>query len=115
VGVEGDGGRFRAEPHTRVECVDGGEFFGGEFEVEDVEVLGDAFGPDRLGDGGSALLDVPASITWAADFPCPSAMARIVGSVKVVFGASERYELMPPMGDQACVRIRCLASTPWFR
>jgi hypothetical protein len=31
-----------------------------EGEVEDVEVFGDALRPDGLGDGGEALLQVPA-------------------------------------------------------
>ncbi len=42
--LESDVLRFGAAPNSGVEAVDGGELLKGEFEVEDVEVLGDAFG-----------------------------------------------------------------------
>ena len=57
--LEGDAVRVWAGAHARVERVDGGELVAFEFEVEDVEVLGDAVGLGRRRDPGAALLQVP--------------------------------------------------------
>ena len=59
-GLQGDGLRLGAAALAGVEAVDGGELVGGEVEVEDVEVLGDAVRLGRLRDDRAALLQVPA-------------------------------------------------------
>ena len=58
--LEGDGVRLGAAALAGVERVDGGQLVGGELEVEDVEVLGDAVRLGRLRDDRAALLQVPA-------------------------------------------------------
>ena len=48
------------------------------------------------------------SITWAADLPC---WLRDLEQRRVVEGALllPRYEVIPPMGDHACVGMPCSA------
>ena len=51
-----------------VECVQAVELGGGELEVEHVEVLGDPFGPHRLGDRGAPFLQALARHALGDDF-----------------------------------------------
>jgi hypothetical protein len=67
--VEGDRVWFGAATDAGVERVDSGEVVGGELEVEDVVVLGDAGRIGRLGNGRPALLQVPTHMVWAAVLP----------------------------------------------
>jgi hypothetical protein len=59
-----------AAAHPGIQGVDRGKLVGGELEVEDVEVLGDAFRPNRLGIADRPCCTCQRSITWAAVFPC---------------------------------------------
>jgi len=67
--LAGESALVRVEPHLvgvgtasypGVGRVDRGHVLGGQREVEDADVLGDAVGLDGLRDGGQAVLDVPA-------------------------------------------------------
>src|SRR6185503_9893175 len=51
---------LRAAAAAGVEAVDGGDLVGGELEVEDVDVLGDARGLRGLRDDRATLLQAPA-------------------------------------------------------
>src|SRR6478609_6977635 len=60
VGLEGDGVGLRPTSHSSLERIDRVDLLASELEVEDVEVLGDARGLDRLRNRGATLLQVPA-------------------------------------------------------
>src|SRR6478752_2458462 len=47
---QGDHARLRTAPNTGVQRIDVGDLLSGEFEVEDVKVLGETGGLDRLRD-----------------------------------------------------------------
>src|SRR6478609_9110232 len=59
-GLERDVLGLGAAAPAGVEAGDGGELLGGELEVEDVEVLGDALGLGGLRDHRAAVLQAPA-------------------------------------------------------
>ena len=79
-GLQRDGIGLGSAAHTGVESIDGREIVGGELEVEDVDVLGDAGGVVDLGITERPCCRCQRSITWAGVLPCVSAMAPITGS-----------------------------------
>ena len=81
---EGDDVRLRTATYASVQRVDVGDFRGGEFEVEDVEVLGEAGGFDRLRDHRAAFLQVPAEHYLGG---CFAVLAADLENRRVVEGA----------------------------
>ena len=57
------------EALLRVQCGDGGQVFGDQLEVEDVEVLDDPFLPDLLRDNNHLPLNQPAQDDLGDRFP----------------------------------------------
>ena len=70
------------------ERVDRGELITGEFEVKDVEVLGDASWLRRLRDRGTALLQMPPKHHLRGRL---AMLARNLPQRRVIEGASSRH------------------------
>jgi hypothetical protein len=81
--VQADVGRFRTAALIGVVIVDGCQFVIGQFEIEDLEVIGDAVRLGRLRDDRTALCRCQRSITCAGVLPCVSASLPITGSSSV--------------------------------
>src|SRR5215218_3939969 len=103
----------RAAADALVERVDRGDLLGGQREVEDVEVLGDAVRLDRLGDRAEAVLDVPAQDDLRrglavlgrqiGDDRVGQRAARLIGAGHVDEDAAERR---PRLSDDAQLGVR---------